>query len=94
MPKASLFVLISLISDNYKGDPFAKSITYHHHSKTTCFGVINLPLTIKKDAFYDIKTTCFALRSTFAFTSSPSYRGKAPEGTGIKTACCREREAG
>ena len=60
MPKASLFSLTYLISVYYKGDSFSKSITDHHRTKTTCFGVINLPLTIEKDAFYDTKTTCFA----------------------------------
>lgn len=92
MPKASLFGLIRLISGYYKGDPFTKSITYHHHSKTSCFDVINLPLMIEKNAFYDIKTTCFALRSPFAFMPFPSCRGKDPKGTGIKTGCSRERD--
>jgi hypothetical protein len=32
--------------------------------------VINPPLTIEKDAFYDTKTTCFALRSIIAFIHS------------------------
>ena len=43
---------------------------YHHNSKTSCFGMENLPLTIEKDAFYDTKTTCFALRIYSAFMSS------------------------
>jgi hypothetical protein len=30
----------------------------------------NLPLTTEKDAFYDTKTTCFALRIYFALMSS------------------------
>ena len=29
--------------------------------------MINLPLTIEKDAFYDTKTTCFTLRGNFVF---------------------------
>ena len=32
--------------------------------------MINLPLSDGKDAFYDTKTTCFALRSIIAFIHS------------------------
>ena len=38
-----------------------KSITIHHDSKTTCFGLNNLPLSDGKDAFFNTKTTCFAV---------------------------------
>ena len=60
MPKASYFGLTCLISDCWQYEPFLKSFIHHHNSKTSCFGMENLPLTIEKDAFYDTKTSCFA----------------------------------
>lgn len=37
--------MLTLLYFSYEN---AKSVTYHHHSKTTCFDVINLPLRIGK----------------------------------------------
>ena len=54
----------------------SKSIIYHHNSKTSCFGVINLPLTIEKDAFYDTKTSCFGVGSNIVFITTREEKGE------------------
>ena len=43
--------------------------TYHHHSKTSCFGLINLPLMNEKHASDDTKTTCFAIVRAFSIVA-------------------------
>ena len=40
-------------------DALTEVITCHHYSKTSCFGINNLPLIDEKDAFLYTKTTCF-----------------------------------
>ena len=49
---------------------FSESVTKHHVTKTSCFGVKSMALYGERKAFYDTKTTCFAVVEASACRSS------------------------
>ena len=49
-----------------------------HNSKTTCFGVVKMPSNTVKDAYYNTKTSCFALVIYYPLFRNEDLSGSNP----------------